>query len=119
MHSSRERAHQVRERARATIDQVVDCIVRHYDPEKIIVFGSYARGDIHEGSDLDLLIVKDTAERFTDRIGDVLRLCDFDIPVEPLVYTPDELRRMAERGNDFILTALGEGKVVYERQKGG
>lgn len=48
-------------------------------------------------------------------IGIVLRLCEFDIPVEPLVYTPAELERMIEQGNDFVLTALREGKVVYER----
>jgi len=94
----------------------VDCIVRHYDPDKVIVFGSYARGDMHEGSDLDLLIIKETQERFTDRIGTVMRACDFETAVEPLVYTPAELDRMVHRGNDFILTALEEGKVVYEKR---
>ncbi|MGQ9676175.1 MAG: hypothetical protein ACUVX1_10975 [Chloroflexota bacterium] len=44
----------------------------------------------------------------------MLRLCDFDVTVEPLVYTPAELQRMVEHGNDFILTALREGRVVYE-----
>ncbi|MBI4318845.1 MAG: nucleotidyltransferase domain-containing protein [Chloroflexi bacterium] len=94
------------------------CVVRHYNPEKVIVFGSYARGDVHEGSDLDLIIVKETHERFTDRIGTVLRACDFDVAVEPLVYTPAELQRMVDRGSDFILTALKEGRVVYERGQG-
>ena len=94
----------------------MDCIVRHYDPDKVIVFGSYARGDMHEGSDLDLLIIKETQERFTDRIGTVMRACDFETAVEPLVYTPAELDRMVHRGNDFILTALEEGKVVYEKR---
>ncbi len=117
MHFSRTGGPQTRERAREIVERVVDRIVREYDPDKVIVFGSFARGDIHEGSDLDLLIVKETSERFTDRIGTVLRLCDFDIAVEPLVYTPAELKRMAERGNDFILTALREGRVVYEKQQ--
>ncbi len=94
----------------------MDCIVRHYDPDKVIVFGSYARGDIHEGSDLDLLIIKDTPERFTDRIGTVLRACSFDTAIEPLVYTHAELQRMIDRRNDFILTALREGKVAYEKR---
>lgn len=94
----------------------MDCIVRHYDPEKIILFGSYARGDIHEGSDVDVLIIKETQERFTDRIGAVLRACDLDTAVEPLVYTPAELRGLVDRGSDFILTALTEGKVVYEKR---
>lgn len=115
MHLSRAGNPDSRGRARATVDRVVDCIVRNYHPVRVILFGSYARGDIHEGSAVDLLIVKDTDERFTDRIGAVLRLCDFDVTVEPLVYTPAELQRMVERGNDFILTALREGRVVYER----
>ncbi|MBI2865053.1 MAG: nucleotidyltransferase domain-containing protein [Chloroflexi bacterium] len=117
MYYSRGYGARVRDRARQTVNHVVDCIVHHYDPDKIIVFGSYARGDLHEGSDLDLLIVKDTPERFTDRIGAVLRCCDFDVTVEPLVYTPAELSNMVELGNDFILTALQEGQVVYEKQQ--
>ncbi|MCL5958777.1 MAG: nucleotidyltransferase domain-containing protein [Chloroflexi bacterium] len=117
MHRPRGYGAQTRERARETIDRVVNSIVRRYDPDKVIVFGSYARGDIHEGSDLDLLIIKETSARFTDRIGTVMRACDFDTAIEPLVYTPAELDRMVERGNDFILTALQEGKVVYQKQR--
>ncbi len=115
MHGSRGHRAEARSRARATIDAIVGCIVRHYDPDKVIVFGSYARGDTHEGSDLDLLVVKETQERFTDRIGAVPRACDFETTIEPLVYTPAELDRMVQRGNDFILTALKDGKIVYEK----
>lgn len=83
-----------------------------------MLFGSAARADMHEGSDLDVLIVKETERRFVDRIGDVLALLDVPIGVDPLVYAPDELREMLREGNDFLATALAEGKVLYERQPG-
>lgn len=50
------------------IQEIIDRIVAGYDPEKIIVFGSYARGAQRKGSDLDVLVVKDTTARWTDRV---------------------------------------------------
>jgi len=90
--------------------------VRAYDPLRVIVFGSFARGDTHEGSDLDLTVVKETEERFLDRISRVRDAClDIDIDVQPLVYTPAELREMLTGGNSFLETVLAEGLVAYER----
>ncbi|OGG46253.1 MAG: hypothetical protein A3F84_23785 [Candidatus Handelsmanbacteria bacterium RIFCSPLOWO2_12_FULL_64_10] len=102
--------------AQAEIDRIVQAL-RVYEPEKIILYGSFARGDHHAGSDLDLIIVKETDRSFTDRIGDVLRLCRSKIPVEPLVYRPSEIATMLERGNDFLETALRDGVVIYEQQR--
>ena len=78
------------------------------------MFGSCARGDNHEGSDLDLIIIKDTKDDFFKRLDDVLDCCTGEIGVEPFVYTESEIKRMRQQGNDFIRTALREGKVVYE-----
>ncbi len=94
---------------------VIEQVINRYDPEKIILFGSVSRGDFHEDSDVDLLIVKQTERRFIERISDVLSLIDVNIPVEPLVYTPDEIIRLQAEKRDFILTILEEGKIVYER----
>ena len=101
--------------AQAQIAQVVEAI-RANGPERIILYGSFARGDYHAGSDLDLIIVKETERSFTDRIGDVLRLCRSKISVEPLIYRPSEIAAMLEKGNDFLETALKEGIVLYEQQ---
>jgi predicted nucleotidyltransferase len=100
----------------AESERVIRDIKTKYAPERIYVFGSSARGDLHEGSDLDLAIIKETDKRFQDRILEVLELGDYGIPVEPLVYTPDEFERMRKRGNPLIQTILEEGKLVYERQ---
>jgi predicted nucleotidyltransferase len=102
--------------ARVEIDRVVQAL-KGYEPEKVILYGSFARGDHHAGSDLDLIVVKETDRPFTDRICDVLRLCRSRIPVEPLVYRPSEIAAMLARGNDFLETALKEGIVLYEQQR--
>jgi predicted nucleotidyltransferase len=95
--------------------KIINRIIRSYRPKKIIVFGSFARGDVHQGSDLDLVIIKNTKEKFLRRMDAVLDLCDGEIAVEPLIYTEAEFERMLEEGNDFLETVVSEGKVVYER----
>jgi predicted nucleotidyltransferase len=95
--------------------RIVNRIIRRYRPKKIIIFGSYARGDVHQGSDLDLVIIKNTKEKFLRRMDRVLNLCDGEIAVEPLIYTETEFKKMLEQGNDFLETVSKEGKVVYER----
>lgn len=100
----------------AEISRIVEAL-RAYEPEKVILYGSFARGDYHAGSDLDLIIVKETDRSFTDRIGDALRFCRSRIPIEPLVYRPSEMAAMLQRGNDFLETALKEGIVIYEQQR--
>jgi len=53
---------------------------------EVYLYGSFARGEIHEGSDIDLIVVGDFTERLFERIGKILDLTD--LPVEPLAYTP-------------------------------
>lgn len=103
----------------AEIQKIVKA-VRPYGPKKVVLFGSFARNDYHGLSDLDLLIIKETKKKFLDRIFEVLELCDSAIPVEPLVYTPEEIKQLLAEGNSFIIQALSEGRVLYdEAQEGG
>jgi predicted nucleotidyltransferase len=99
------------------VKKLVHRLIEDYKPEKIVLFGSLARGDYHEGSDIDLMLVKDTERRFVDRIGDVIRLNNTDIPIEPIVYTTRELERMLAEGRDFVTTIHSEGVVLYERKR--
>lgn len=62
--------------------------------QKAFLFGSVARGEQHELSDVDAIFVMDTHERFHKRIGFVLDHYDGVLPIEPLVYTPEEFERM-------------------------
>lgn len=72
--------------------------------QEVFLFGSFARGEIHEGSDIDLLIVGDFTGRIFDRIGAVLDMTE--LPIEPLVYTPAEFDSMKASGNPFIAEVL-------------
>lgn len=75
--------------------------------EKIYLYGSFARGEVHEGSDIDLIIIGDFTERFFERIGKILDLTD--LPIEPIVYTPQEFEEMKTSGNPFIAEVLKTG----------
>ncbi len=71
---------------------------------EIYLYGSFAKGEIHEGSDIDLLIIGDFKERFFDRIGKILDLTD--LPIEPLVYTVEEFEDLKKSKNPFITEVL-------------
>lgn len=71
---------------------------------EVYLYGSFAKGEVHEGSDIDLLIIGDFTERFFDRIGKILDLTD--LPIEPLVYTVDEFEEFKKSQNPFILEIL-------------
>lgn len=97
------------------IENTINQIVKGYKPQKIIMYGSCAKGDkaINIGSDLDLIMIKNTDEEFLERIDKVLDCCQEPIGVEPLVYTEEEIKKMLDEGNDFLETALSEGVVMY------
>lgn len=98
------------------IEKITNQVIKNYQPQKIILFGSAARGDFNENSDIDMLIVKDTPGRRVDRIKDLLFSVDYNLPFEPLVYTPQELQERENLGDSFILEVLNQGKIIYERQ---
>lgn len=97
----------------AELDKIIHGL-RSYAPQRAILFGSFARGDYHAGSDVDLLIIKDTDQPFVERGADVLRACSSTLAIEPLVYTPDEFEQMKQQHNPFIGQVTAEGIVIYE-----
>lgn len=105
------------DRVNGRIRRVVECIKR-YEPEKIIIFGSYVRGEMDEYSDLDLVVIKKTKKRFIRRLIEVATLIDDDLgKVDVFVYTPQEFKRMVEWNNPFIEQVLKEGRVLYEKKR--
>jgi predicted nucleotidyltransferase len=98
------------------IIEIVEKIKREYQPEKIILFGSYAYGTPDRDSDIDMLIVKDTRERLIDRMVAVSRIVsdpDMLIPFEPIVLTPEELNERLKIGDQFIKEILEKGETLY------
>jgi predicted nucleotidyltransferase len=83
---------------------------------KAYLFGSRARGDAAAESDVDLIIVADTGLPFVDRCKDYFGLFQASpAALEMLVYTPEEFRRMLDNDNPFLVKAMEEGKLLYER----
>ncbi len=90
-------------------------ILRQAGAKKAIVFGSYARGDADEHSDLDLIVVTETNRKFFDRDNDFGGLYDvWRKGIDLLIYTPGELAAMLAEGRAFIEIALEQGVVLYE-----
>jgi uncharacterized protein len=90
--------------------------LKTYQPHKIILFGSAARGEADAQSDLDLIVIKDTPESFIERLEAMAKLCPPGVHADILVYTPKEIRTMVEEDNPFIIQALRDGKLLYEAQ---
>ena len=96
------------------IDSITAQLIEKYKPEKIILFGSAARGDASLDSDVDLLIIKsDTPPYGADRIMEVSSLIERDVPVDFLVYRPEEFEKRLKMGDPFIELIIKEGKVLY------
>jgi uncharacterized protein len=93
--------------------------LRPYQPQKIILFGSWARGEADDESDLDLIVIKETPARFLDRLSDIYALLGDFGAVDVLVYTPQEVAQMLAEGNAFLEDALAEGIVLYEEKPAG
>lgn len=85
-------------------------------PQLVILYGSIARGDWHEGSDIDLLVISDfVPANFRDR-GSVLLDVVQGIPIEPHVYTTREFDEMLTYARMTALDALSEGIILYAKK---
>jgi predicted nucleotidyltransferase len=97
---------------------VVERVVERFDPLKVIVFGSVARGEVDYDSDIDLLVVFDEVERARKRDVTVeirRALARFPVPKDIIVTDVDEIRRRGRLVGPVLRPALEEGRVVYER----
>jgi len=101
----------------AVVEAVTRRIVERFDPEKVVLFGSRARGDAREDSDYDILIVAPSDKPRWKRTGPVYQ-CLVDIPIHTEVFwwTDAEIDDWSEVGSHFITRATNEGKVLYEKE---
>ena len=98
------------------IEEIVRRVVAHARPERVILFGSYAKGTATIHSDLDLLVVKDTPLPLEKRADDLLPVVGGSpVPIDVHVYTPEEVSELAKEDLSFIATVLAVGRVMFAR----
>lgn len=98
-----------------TIKRLTDTIVREFHPEKIILFGSYAWGKPRPDSDVDLLVVKPSAEKRWEREYELRsKLFGNNFPpLDFLIYTPEELEHRLAVGDFLVQDILNKGTMLY------
>ncbi len=102
-----------------SLDRIVGVLVKEYRPDKIILFGSLASDYVHEGSDLDLVIIKDTPKRPIDRQVEIYGLIKPEVGIDVFVYTPEEFEYLKSIGFSLMNEIMNRGKVLYEARDEG
>ena len=98
------------------IQNVVNKISNNFDPDKILIFGSFATGNANQNSDLDLIIIKNSdLPRHKRSIEIQKSLIGSMIPIDILVYTNQEFEEEKLQKNTFINLLNNSYKIVYER----
>ena len=97
------------------LPEIVERISRKFHPVQIILFGSWARGEAREDSDVDLLVVLSKVEHKRKAAIEVLRaLNGLPISKDVVVTTPQEIKERGKIVGDILRPALEEGKIIYE-----
>ncbi len=98
------------------LEDVIGRLVSQFDPVRIVLFGSRARGDAMPGSDIDLLVVLPRMEHKMHALAAMLDALEgIPVSVDPIPTDLAEIERRGHLAGDILLPALREGRVVYER----
>ena len=98
------------------INQLVERIVARIQPQKVIIFGSYAKGTATIKSDLDIFVIKETDLPMANRADDLKpMLSNSLIPVDVHIHTPEEVEEYGQEPYSFINSILKSGKTVFEK----
>ena len=106
----------VPQNVRHMLQTIVEKLLVEYKPRQVILFGSYAYGVPGPDGDVDLLIIKDTSERFIERRMFVRRVLSDPkrtLPLEILVLTPDEVAGRLRAGDQFLREIMEKGEALY------
>ncbi len=99
----------------ADIKRYCDAIAREFQPQRIVVFGSYAYGQPTPDSDVDVMVVMPFSKRSRVRPSlEIRRRISAGFPVDILVRAPEEITRRLQWGDSFITEVMTHGKVMYE-----
>lgn len=105
-----------KEALEAELDRILPIIIEKYQPEKIILFGSLATGEVHEWSDIDLAIIKETPLNYFERLLELNRMIDSHLATDVFIYRPEEFSTKVAEGHYFFVDEIiGRGRIIYER----
>lgn len=97
------------------LEEIVRRIVAAAKPRKVILFGSRARSQARRTSDFDLLVIAESSQPRYRRSAPLYGvLSDILLPMDIIVYSPEEVKEWSEAPQAFVTTAIREGKVLYE-----
>lgn len=100
----------------SAIREAVDRIAARFHPDRIILFGSHARGQAGPDSDADLLVVMPVEGSKRQQAVQIdLALEGIPVPIDLIVVTPEEVQKYRDTTGTIIREAVREGKVLYER----
>ncbi|HLC14805.1 MAG TPA: nucleotidyltransferase domain-containing protein [Thermodesulfovibrionia bacterium] len=100
------------------IKKIIEIIINDYKPDKVILFGSRARGDDRPDSDIDILVISDKEKnlpRYKRGLQVRVKLSGILIPKDILFYTHEDFSRWRKVRQSFVSTVIREGVVLYER----
>ena len=97
------------------IHNVVQQVAAHFQPEKVILFGSYAYGHPQPESDVDLLVIMHTPLKPTEQAVRICQAIEYHFGLDLIVRTPEMLERRLALGDSFLAEIMLKGKVLYER----
>ena len=99
---------------RRTISTFAQKVAKQFNPQKIILFGSYAYGKPTEDSDVDLLVIMPFRGKGARKATEILLATDPCFPIDLLVRTPQQIRTRIKLGDFFIREITQKGKILYE-----
>lgn len=99
------------------IQHIVNQIAEHFNPDKIILFGSYAYGNPTEHSDVDLLVIMPFKGKSIEQSLKIRKLIGHPFMIDLVIKTPEEAQRRYEEYDPILRWAVGKGKVLYERHR--
>ena len=101
---------------REWLPEVVETIVERLDPLQIILFGSLARGNEHNDSDIDLVVVlPEVSDKHAAAVAVRRATASLPVPLDIIAVDPDEIRRRGDEIGSVLRPALREGQVVHDR----
>ena len=99
---------------KSEVESIKRQLLKKYKPEKIILFGSYAKGEFGQNSDLDFLIVKNDSRRAIEIEQELHRIIDYRLASDFLFLSADEFRKRLDEGDFFLKEIMTTGKIRYE-----